>query len=107
MPPRPRLPPHHKSVEHRTPLKNPRIRAWPDGSRYDAFIGWGWRGGAIAAGCTPVLGIDSDSAPLKLSGPLQNCEVHGKGKLKPESLFTLVATSIHSTSTVKCPPSFG
>jgi hypothetical protein len=92
MPPRPRFALTAPPQECRTPLKNPRIRAWPDGSRYDAFIGWGWRGGAIAAGCTPVLGIDSDSAPLKLSGPLhRNCEVHGKGKLKPESLFTLVA----------------
>ena len=33
----------------------------------DAFCGaGGWSAGAIAAGCTPVLGIDSDAAPLKL-----------------------------------------
>jgi len=33
----------------------------------DAFCGaGGWSAGAIAAGCTPVLGVDSDAAPLKL-----------------------------------------
>ena len=33
----------------------------------DAYCGaGGWSAGAVAAGCTPVLGIDSDGAPLKL-----------------------------------------
>ena len=33
----------------------------------DAYCGaGGWSAGAVAAGCTPVLGIDSDAAPLKL-----------------------------------------
>jgi len=32
----------------------------------DAFCGTGgWSAGAVAAGCTPVLGIDSDAAALK------------------------------------------
>ena len=36
----------------------------------------GWSAGAIAAGCTPVLGIDSDSAPLKLWAT--NCSLAGR-----------------------------
>ena len=33
----------------------------------DAFCGaGGWSAGAVAAGCTPVIGIDSDAVPLKL-----------------------------------------
>ena len=33
----------------------------------DAFCGTGgWSAGAIAAGCTPILGIDSDEKPLRL-----------------------------------------
>ena len=33
----------------------------------DAFCGaGGWSAGAVAAGCTPVMGIDSDASPLKL-----------------------------------------
>ena len=33
----------------------------------DAFSGTGgWSAGAIAAGCTPILGIDSDEKPLRL-----------------------------------------
>ena len=33
----------------------------------DAFCGaGGWSAGAVAAGCTPVIGIDSDATPLKL-----------------------------------------
>ena len=36
----------------------------------------GWSAGAVAAGCTPVLGIDSDSAPLKLWAT--NCNPSGR-----------------------------
>ena len=36
----------------------------------------GWSAGAIAAGCTPVLGIDSDAAPLKLWAT--NCSPAGR-----------------------------
>ena len=43
----------------------------------DAFCGaGGWSAGAIAAGCTPVLGIDSDAAPLKLWAT--NCTPAGR-----------------------------
>ena len=43
----------------------------------DAFCGaGGWSAGAVAAGCTPVLGIDSDSAPLKLWAT--NCNPSGR-----------------------------
>ena len=43
----------------------------------DAFCGaGGWSAGAIAAGCTPVLGIDSDAAPLKLWAT--NCSPAGR-----------------------------
>jgi site-specific DNA-cytosine methylase len=43
----------------------------------DAFCGaGGWSAGAVAAGCTPVLGIDSDSAPLKLWAA--NCSHTGR-----------------------------
>ena len=43
----------------------------------DAFCGaGGWSAGAIAAGCMPVLGIDSDTAPLKLWAT--NCTPAGR-----------------------------
>ena len=43
----------------------------------DAFCGaGGWSAGAVAAGCTPVLGIDSDAAPLKLWAT--NCSPAGR-----------------------------
>ena len=43
----------------------------------DAFCGaGGWSAGAIAAGCTPVLGVDSDAAPLKLWAT--NCSPAGR-----------------------------
>ena len=43
----------------------------------DAFCGaGGWSAGAIASGCTPVLGIDSDAAPLKLWAT--NCTPAGR-----------------------------
>lgn len=43
----------------------------------DAFCGaGGWSAGAIAAGCMPVLGIDSDAAPLKLWAT--NCTPAGR-----------------------------
>ena len=43
----------------------------------DAYCGaGGWSAGAIAAGCMPVLGIDSDSAPLKLWAT--NCSPAGR-----------------------------
>ena len=43
----------------------------------DAFCGaGGWSAGAIAAGCTPVLGVDSDAAPLKLWAT--NCNPAGR-----------------------------
>ena len=43
----------------------------------DAYCGaGGWSAGAVAAGCTPVLGIDSDAAPLKLWA--KNCSPAGR-----------------------------
>ena len=43
----------------------------------DAFCGaGGWSAGVIAAGCTPVIGIDSDAAPLKLWAT--NCSPAGR-----------------------------
>ena len=43
----------------------------------DAYCGaGGWSAGAIAAGCTPVLGVDSDAAPLKLWAT--NCSPAGR-----------------------------
>ena len=43
----------------------------------DAYCGaGGWSAGAIAAGCMPVLGIDIDSAPLKLWAT--NCSPAGR-----------------------------
>ena len=43
----------------------------------DAYCGaGGWSAGAVAAGCTPVLGIDSDAAPLKLWAT--NCSPAGR-----------------------------
>ena len=42
----------------------------------DAYCGTGgWSAGALAAGCTPVLGIDCDHAPLQLWAA--NCAPHG------------------------------
>ena len=43
----------------------------------DAYCGaGGWSAGAIAAGCTPVVGIDSDAVPLKLWAT--NCSPAGR-----------------------------
>jgi len=43
----------------------------------DAFCGaGGWSAGAVAAGCTPVLGIDSDEKPLRLWAA--NCAPAGR-----------------------------
>ena len=43
----------------------------------DAFCGaGGWSAGAVAAGYTPVLGIDNDAAPLKLWAA--NCSPAGR-----------------------------
>ena len=43
----------------------------------DAFCGaGGWSAGAVAAGCTPVLGIDCDEKPLKLWAT--NCAPAGR-----------------------------
>ena len=43
----------------------------------DAYCGaGGWSAGAVAAGCTPVLGIDSDAVPLKLWAT--NCSPAGR-----------------------------
>ena len=43
----------------------------------DAYCGaGGWSAGAVAAGCTPVMGIDSDSGPLKLWAA--NCRPAGR-----------------------------
>ena len=43
----------------------------------DAYCGTGgWSAGAIAAGCTPVLGIDCDNVPLQLWAA--NCAPAGR-----------------------------
>ena len=43
----------------------------------DAYCGaGGWSAGAIAAGCTPIVGIDSDAVPLKLWAT--NCSPAGR-----------------------------
>jgi len=43
----------------------------------DAYCGaGGWSAGAVAAGCIPVMGIDSDAAPLKLWAA--NCSPAGR-----------------------------
>ena len=42
----------------------------------DAYCGTGgWSAGAVAAGCTPILGIDCDEKPLQLWAA--NCAPHG------------------------------
>ena len=48
----------------------------------DAFCGaGGWSAGAVAAGCTPVLGIDSDEKPLRLwAASLAACTARAAGE---------------------------
>ena len=48
----------------------------------DAFCGaGGWSAGAVAAGCTPVIGIDSDAVPAPLrTGACVTCSpAHWRG----------------------------
>ena len=66
---------------------------------------WRWRlerPGAIAAGCTPVLGIDSDAAPLKLWAT--NCSPAGRAvcaTIGEEAVdWPEAAPDVHVTHTV-------
>ena len=69
----------------------------------DAYCGaGGWSAGAIAAGCMPVLGIDIDSAPLKLWAT--NCSPAGRAvcaTIGEEAVdWPEAAPDVHVTHTV-------
>ena len=66
---------HNELPWHRT-VSPPAARA-PPMRLVDAYCGTGgWSAGAIAAGCTPVLGIDCDHTPLQLWAA--NCAPAGR-----------------------------